>query len=733
MNEGEITFLYISVSAGICILFAYVNRVLVKRVPIKENPVIHINPREYLREMLQNSDPKKKSNNPYKEWSEVSIHLKKISKTIKRGSNQFLLKKLWITLPFTVIFTIILSFIPTELLDKFWYTFPFLIGISSTILAEFISTKIALESNSRVAYSSVNKENGAISAFKVGIRSSAIISVFISSFCILHVIGLIWIYNHNYLKENYTRADYTDMYCIILSYALGCSLVASVSRITGAIYSKSADIGTDIILQHKLVLTEDDPSNPAVISDLIGDNISGISSDLYFCLAGTLCFGLWASSESPQIAQYASSLYYPISLQVTAILNLIPIISMLSFTIRYLKIEFIKNVAVYICFFCNALLTPSVFLVTVISLPMSVEFVHGDQVFKVTRLFVFFCVMLGLWLGPAIGLVMHHYTSDNKGPTGSVINSSRTGAATGIIFGLSLGYISCASITILLAVSLYFTMSNLYTISLVGIGCMLNITSSSIMNFYTNITDTAYGMINLLNINSQIKNRLEKLCKDARKGNAISKGIELANTGVIPVLFVLGLLHSSKIYVLDILTPLNFCALLVGSMIPYGASAIVIRSIAKTATEVFLEISLQLTELDSESNYVTNEQNFIIICSKAGVRRSIPTICLLLALPITAGFVFGVEVLSALLIGLILSGWNVGCAGTVSGMSWHNALKHFISLPSIDNDQTLRLAGITTDLVGDALKDALGPFVSILLKSTTVASFTLAPIFHTLA
>ncbi|XP_050374962.1 pyrophosphate-energized vacuolar membrane proton pump-like [Argentina anserina] len=615
-------------------------------------------------------------------------------------------------------------------------TVSFLLGAITSVVSGFLGMKIATYANARTT---LEARKGVGKAFIVAFRSGAVMGF------LLAANGLLVLYIVILVFKMYYGEDWGGLFESITGYGLGGSSMALFGRVGGGIYTKAADVGADLVGKVERNIPEDDPRNPAVIADNVGDNvgdIAGMGSDLFGSYAESSCAALVvASISSFGINHELTAMLYP--LIVSSIGIIVCLITTL-FATDFFEIKAVKEIEPALkrqLIISTVLMTVGVAIVTWISVPSSFTiFNFGTQ--KVVKNWqLFLCVCVGLWAGLIIGFVTEYYTSNAYSPVQDVADSCRTGAATNVIFGLALGYKSVIIPIFAIAISIYvsFSFAAMYGIAVAALGMLSTIATGLAIDAYGPISDNAGGIAEMAGMSHRIRERTDALDAAGNTTAAIGKGFAIGSAALVSLALFGAFVSRAGIATVDVLTPKVFIGLIVGAMLPYWFSAMTMKSVGSAALKMVEEVRRQfntipgLMEGTAKPDYAT----CVKISTDASIKEMIPPGALVMLTPLIVGIFFGVETLSGVLAGSLVSGVQIAISASNTGGAWDNA-KKYIEAGASEHARSLgpkgsdpHKAAVIGDTVGDPLKDTSGPSLNILIKLMAVESLVFAPFFAT--
>ncbi|CAI0542674.1 unnamed protein product, partial [Linum tenue] len=633
-------------------------------------------------------------------------------------------------------------------------TISFLLGAVTSVVSGFLGMKIATYANARTT---LEARKGVGKAFIVAFRSGAVMGF------LLAANGLVVLYITINLFKLYYGDDWGGLFEAITGYGLGGSSMALFGRVGGGIYTKAADVGADLVGKVERNIPEDDPRNPAVIADNVGDNvgdIAGMGSDLFGSYAEASCAALVvASISSFGINHEFTAMLYPLIISAVGIV--VCLITTL-FATDFFEIKAVKEIEPALkrqLIISTVLMTVGIAVVSWIALPASFTIFNFGTQKDVANWQLFLCVAVGLWAGLIIGFVTEYYTSNAYSPVQDVADSCRTGAATNVIFGLALGYKSVIIPIFAIAVSIFvsFSFAAMYGIAVAALGMLSTIATGLAIDAYGPISDNAGGIAEMAGMSHRIRERTDALDAAGNTTAAIGKGFAIGSAALVSLALFGAFVSRASITTVDVLTPKVFIGLIVGAMLPYWFSAMTMKSVGSAALKMVEEVRRQfntipgLMEGTAKPDYAT----CVKISTDASIKEMIPPGALVMLTPLVVGIFFGVETLSGVLAGSLVSGvqlsmldlfltWvlhlctrQIAISASNTGGAWDNA-KKYIEAGASEHARSLgpkgsdpHKAAVIGDTIGDPLKDTSGPSLNILIKLMAVESLVFAPFFAT--
>eukprot|EP01053_Blabericola_migrator_P004831 Blabericola_migrator_1__4830@NODE_2535_length_2635_cov_797_837227_g1586_i0_p1_GENE_NODE_2535_length_2635_cov_797_837227_g1586_i0NODE_2535_length_2635_cov_797_837227_g1586_i0_p1_ORF_typecomplete_len731_score134_78H_PPase/PF03030_16/2_3e254Leu_leader/PF08054_11/2_6Leu_leader/PF08054_11/3_6e02_NODE_2535_length_2635_cov_797_837227_g1586_i01142306 len=643
----------------------------------------------------------------------------KISGLISDGAKTFLLAEYkWMTW-YIIIFSLIIG--PCVGVATM---IAFIVGAITSIACGWIGMSIATKANVKTAHEAYRS---LAPAFEVALSAGSVMGLCLVALGVLNLLILIWLYKASYMT------DTKSMFEAIAGYGLGGSSIALFGRVGGGIYTKAADVGADLSGKNEYGMPEDDVRNPACIADNVGDNVgdvAGMGADLFGSLAESTCAALVIAGTSigtyhgvAGLAETWGGLMFPVMLSSTSIfvgiLTLILIRNLYPVTSIQLIEKALKNTLV-VSTVLETLLTPAL---SYYLLPTDFYLVgFGDA----TRWACTASVILGLWSGLIIGYVTEYYTSHSYIPVREISRTQMVSAATGVIYGLALGYLSCIVpvVCIMVTVCVAHIICGMYGIALAALGMLATLVIGLTIDAYGPISDNAGGIAEMAGLGPDVRRRTDALDAAGNTTAAIGKGFAIGSAALVSLALFGAYTVRAKINSVDILNPWVFTGLLYGALMPYAFSAMTMKSVGVAAGDMVKECLSQfplIMEGKAEPNYT----RCIAISTEAALSEMIAPGALVILSPLVAGICFGKNCTAGLLAGALVSGIQVAVSASNSGGAWDNAKKYIESGalgPDHAKGSSTHKNAVTGDTIGDPLKDTSGPSLNILVKLSAIIS-----------
>ena len=661
-----------------------------------------------------------------------NARMTEIGDAIRAGASAFLRREYMSLLPFVIVVAIVLGALDYTVfrhnLGVPATAISYLVGAVCSGLAGFVGMNVAVRANVRTAAAAMRGLNPAL---RVAFSSGTVMGVTVVGIGLLGVTILYLIFQN---------------ISVVAGFGFGASSIALFARVGGGIFTKAADVGSDLVGKVEAGIPEDDPRNPGVIADNVGDNVgdvAGMGADLFESYVGSIISTIALSASAVALAVGSGAVesfinpqaMYPLLLAGAGIIAAI----LGTFIVRsgeQASFERLLWALRYGIFAAGGLLIVFAAILTYIM------WSAGDDV----SWGWFGCVVAGLVAGTIIGLATEYYTSYSYKPTQRVSESSQTGAATVIISGIATGMLStlipviCVSAAILLS----YWFAGFYGVALAGVGLLSTLGITLATDAYGPVADNAGGIAEQANLDPQVRERTDALDALGNTTAATGKGFAIGSAALTALALLAAYSVSAELITLDgdgrlaaggvginLLQPQILVGLVIGAMLPFIFSALTMQAVGRAAQGIVDEVRRQFREIPGlmEGTGRPDSARCVDISTRGALREMILPGVMAVVAPIATGFILGEAALGGLLIGSVSAGFMLAIMMASAGGTWDNA-KKYVELGNYGGKGSdAHKAAVEGDVVGDPFKDTSGPSLNILLKLMAIVSLVFAPAF----
>ncbi len=671
------------------------------------------------------------------EDADTKGRLAKISAAIASGAMAFLKQEYKFMAIFMVVFAAIIAALiddhHTDYVNEGIYTaVAFLLGAIISIVSGFIGMRIATVGNVRTT---VSANKSLSDAFNVALHSGSVMGFGLVS---LAALGLLVVYLLLKALMPEQLPEHILME-VIAGFGLGGSSIALFARVGGGIFTKAADVGADLVGKVEAGIPEDDPRNPAVIADNVGDNVgdvAGMGADLFGSCAESTCAAMVISAIA--FAGNVDALLYPILISAIGI----PVSLVTLLMVRVNSEEQVGPALKKMLIISSVLMAIVMYFVTMAFVPESFV-ING---LDCSALDVYFCFLTGLVAGLVVGLLPEYYTAHEYSPVREVAQSCETGSATNIIFGLALGYKSAVGpyIAIGLAIYIPWILAGMYGVAIASLGMLGTLVIALTIDAYGPVADNAGGIAEMSGMPEHVRERTDILDAAGNTTAAMGKGFAIGAAILTSLALFAAFLTRADLLLkeqhgpeydllgsINLLDPMVYTGLFIGAVLPAYFSAMTMKSVGAAAYKMIEEVRRQFREITGimEGKGDPDYEQCVAISTQAALKEMIAPGVLIMGAPLVTGFLFGIEATAGLLAGSLVCGGVLAISSSNSGGAWDNAKKYIEKGNHGGKGTEAHKAAVVGDTVGDPLKDTSGPSLNILIKLSAILSLVFVPFF----
>ena len=672
---------------------------------------------------------------------EGTAKMKEIAAAIQEGAAAYLSRQFKTLSVFVAIVFVLLFTLPGDLDIRIGRSIFFLVGAGFSALVGYNGMWLAVRANVRVAEAA--RKKSAQRAVQIAFRTGGVVGMTTVGLGLLGASLVVIIY-----KENAPA--------VLEGFGFGAAMLAMFMRVGGGIFTKAADVGADLVGKVEKGIPEDDPRNAATIADNVGDNVgdcAGMAADLFESYAVTLVAALILGKAGFGDSGLIYPLIVPAIGIITAILGI--------FLTKLRSTDKTAMDAINRSFFTSAIISAVlVGFATFTYLPSSLKNMTGltveaQSVDVNPRVLAFGAVLIGIALAAAIQVLTGFFTEVGKRPVNDVAASSKTGAATVILAGVSVGFESAVYSALLIASAVFgaFLLGggsivlSLFAVSLAGTGLLTTVGVIVAMDTFGPISDNAQGIAEMSgDVKGEGAKILTSLDAVGNTTKAITKGIAIA-TAVLAATALFGaftdaikksvldkgLVVKDQVLefqgVLDVADPRNLVGLIIGAAVVFMFSGLAVNAVSRAAGAVVVEVRAQFKKYPGiMTGKVKPEYGRVVdICTRDSLRELATPGLLAVMAPIAVGFGLGVGALGAYLAGAIGTGTLMAVFLSNSGGAWDNAKKMIEDGKYGGKGSEAHKATVVGDTVGDPFKDTAGPAINPLIKVMNLVGLLITP------
>ncbi len=634
--------------------------------------------------------------------------MKEIGRAVQEGASAFLRREYTTLAIFVVIVTVVLG----VLIDP-ETAVAYVVGAICSAGTGYIGMNIAVRANTRTASAAMRGLNAGL---RVAFNSGAVMGTTVVG---ISIIGLSILY---LIFQDIT---------MVAGFGFGASSIALFARVGGGIFTKAADVGSDIVGKVEVGIPEDDPRNPATIADNVGDNVgdvAGMGADLFESYSSSIIatIAIAAAVAAAGSSDFAPKIVLPFLIASMGIISSI----LGTFLVRTGDDASMSKLL--------WALRRGIYFASVLVIGLSYAVIQMLGVEDGTRIFM--AIVTGLIAGNVIGFATEFYTSYEYFPTRRIAEASQTGAGTTIITGFATGMMSTLVpvASVVAAILISYWAADLYGVAIAAVGMLSTLGITLATDAYGPVADNAGGIAEQSHLDPEVRERTDALDSLGNTTAATGKGFAIGSAALTSLallaayaLTIEELNPDAGEVVFNILDPNVLVGLFIGALLPFVFSALTMQAVGTAAYAIVNEVRRQFREIPGimEGTGRPDYARCVDISTQGSLRAMILPGTMAVIAPIAVGFILGPEPLGGMLIGAISAGFLLAVTMANAGGAWDNAKKYIEAGNFGGKGSETHKAAVVGDTVGDPFKDTSGPSLNILIKLMSVVALVFAPLF----